>query len=778
MKQSGAQLVEPIRPSEGAAHKLHVSGWGLGTQARPRGVRQEVFSCPTAFTLLQCEPMSKSSPLLQNATSPPADPSRVSRVASVALSFAILLSSITTLTVGFSAEAQAMELTCERIPGLLNTFLHKHIRFRHLNDELRERAIDAYIKRLDSSKTLYTSGEAKVLKSSLKGVFFDVGSGECSSLEEIQKDIVTRYQKMLEFVTAYIGSDEYELDPDLELVIDPDKRSRPKNEEQQHALFRKLIQFQMSNYLSTDMPLDEAKKKLIHRYELSLKRAEEFDQEDTYSQFLDAFATALDPHSNYFSDENNEDFKIQMGLSLIGIGVALSSRDGYSIVEKVIPGGAAHRVGQLLPNDKVIAVAQDGEEAVDVIDMDLRKVVRLIRGERHTKVHLTILRQSPKTERFVVTIKRDQVNLEEQAAKLTFEPITIDGKEEKLAIIDLPSFYGGRDPSERKSSTDLRMLLREAAEANAVGLLLDLSRNGGGLLDTARDIAGFFIREGGVVAVKDEYGKVQVLRDDDPRILFDGPMVVLTSRISASASEIVAGAMKDYNRAILVGDDHTFGKGTVQTLVPLPPGLGALKVTTALFFRPGGNSTQHSGVMSDIVLPSPFNTNDFGESNQTYALESAEIAPFLEGTANLVDTGDETSAAYLPVSKELVSELTRLSAARVAESEEFAEVQRKLQEAEERAGIIRLSEMMKENEEAEAEETAKADVKNKDGEVTDGAAKEGAPDDAVAVEEEPEVPTIQRVEAIEILRDYVRLSRLASQETLTAELRKPAPDEL
>jgi carboxyl-terminal processing protease len=721
---------------------------------------------------------------------------------------AMLLPSVVTI---FPAPASAMELTCERIPGLLNTFLHKHIRFRHLNDELRERAIDAYIKRLDSSKTLYTAGEADVLKKSLKGIFFDVGSGECSSLEEIQKDIVSRYQSMLDFVTGYVGADTYELDPNVELVIDPDKRSRPKNEAQQHALYQKLIHFQMSNYLSTDMELTEAKEKLIHRYELTLKRATEFDNEDTYSLFLDAFATALDPHSSYFSQETNEDFKIQMGLSLIGIGVALSSRDGYSIVEKVIPGGAAHRVGELLPNDKVIAVAQDGEEAVDIIDMDLRKVVRLIRGERHTKVHLTILRQSPKTERFVVTIERDQVNLEEQAAKLTFEPIMIDGKEEKLAIIDLPSFYGGRDPTERKSSTDLRNLLREAADAKAVGLLLDLSRNGGGLLDTARDIAGFFIREGNVVAVKDEYGNVQHLRDDDPRILFDGPMIVLTSRISASASEIVAGAMKDYHRAVLVGDDHTFGKGTVQTLVPLPPGLGALKVTTALFFRPGGDSTQHSGVTSDIVLPSPFNTPDFGESNQTYALEAAEIAPFLETSANLVSGGDKTSTAYEPVSKEIVSELIKRSAARIADNEDFADVTRKLQESKDRAGIIRLSEIMKENEEAEREEAAKAEANKTDdnieGEIDDSiddniddnvddnvddkvddkvkgdassedaeSEKDAAP--AAAEKEEPEEPTIQRVEAIEILRDYVQLSRSSSPETLTAELRKPASDEL
>ncbi|MCP4039763.1 MAG: tail-specific protease [bacterium] len=664
----------------------------------------------------------------------------------------------------FANPASSMELTCERIPGLLNTFLHKHIRYRHLNDELRTRAVDAYIKRLDSSKTLYTTGEADVLRASLKGIFFDVGSGECASLEEIQKDIVNRYVAMLEFVEAYVRSDDYAIDPDIELVIDPDKRARPRNLEQQHALFRKLVQFQMSNYLSSDATPAEAKDRLVHRYELTVKRAKEFDREDIYSLFLDAFASALDPHSNYMSNDNNEDFKIQMGLSLIGIGVGLSSRDGYSVVEKVIPGGAADKVGELRPKDKVIAVAQDGGDPVDVIDMDLRKVVRLIRGERHTIVHLTILRQNPKTERFVVSIKRDKINLEEQAASLSFEAIEIDGKQEKLAVIDLPSFYGGRNPSERKSSTDLRDLLRQAAESNAAGLLLDLSRNGGGLLDTARDIAGFFIREGGVVAVKDEYGKVMVMQDDDPDILFDGPMVVLTSRISASASEIVAGAMKDYGRAILVGDDHTFGKGTVQTLVPLPPGLGALKVTTALFFRPGGNSTQHAGVASDIVLPSPFNSDDFGESNQTYALESAKIPPFLDPNANLDESGPIPGDFYAPVTPELVAQLAQLSAERIATSEEFAEVGRKLEEADARGGIIRLSEILKENEDAEAE-----------AEGSDDTQAETAEEDEEAEKDEP---TIQRTEAIEILRDYVRLTRAQPSATLAAEVHKAAADEM
>jgi carboxyl-terminal processing protease len=694
---------------------------------------------------------------------------------------AALASTVTAcLLLTVSTPARAVDLTCERIPLLLNNFLRKHIRFRHLNDELRQRAIETYVKRLDPSKTLYTAAETQALKTSLRGIFFDVGSGECGRLEEIQTDIVLRYVGMKDYIETYVSDENYAVDPQVEIVIDPDKRAHPRTSEQQESLYAKLVHFQMSNYLSTGISLDEAKRKLIHRYELMVKRAKEFDRTDIYTSFLDSFATAMDPHSNYLSAEVLEDFQIQMGLSLDGIGVKLSSRDGYSVVEDIIPGGAADRVNQLVPKDKVIAVAQKEGEFVDVIDMDLRKVVRLIRGERGTTVRLSILRQAPSTERFVVDIVRDKINLDEQAAQIYFEDIELDGKKAKLAVIDLPSFYGGRDPTERQSSTDLRRLLEQANEAGAVGLLLDLSRNGGGLLETARDISGYFIREGGIVAVKDDlqtstFDRAQVLRDDDPKILFDGPMVVLTSRISASASEIVAGAMKDYRRAIIVGDDHTFGKGTVQTMVPLPPGLGALKVTTALFFRPGGRSTQHSGVDSDIVMPSLFNTDDFGEANQTYSLESATIDPFLDGGANLNRSTTDETAYYAQVTPEVVAQLAALSAERVAASEDFAEVTRKLDESKERGGVIRLSEILKENDQKEqsddksgAESDAESDDKEvipseASGDEPTGSASETGDSASASTEDrrkrgEDEEPSIQRSEALHILEDYVRLS--------------------
>jgi carboxyl-terminal processing protease len=589
--------------------------------------------------------------------------------------------------------AAADGLTCDRVPELLKAYLNKHYSFRYLNDELRTRTVDSYIKRIDPSKSLFLVDEEAALQQKLQGVFHDIRRGDCMALLEIRSDVIERYKEVEVFVTEFVGSDDYELDTDVDLIIDPDKRARPRTEEDQKDLYRRLVHFQMSNYLSNGEDLAEAKRKLIHRYELMTRRAMEQDEKDVYGAFLDSFATALDPHSNYFTAEAVEDFKIGMELSLEGIGVALTSRDGYSVVEKVIPGGAADKLGRLEPQDKIIAVAQAEGEFVDIIDMDLRDVVRLIRGKRGTTVRLSILRNAEATERFIVSIVRDEIKLEDQAAALRFEQVEDgDGKPLKLAVLELPSFYGGRNPTERQSSRDMRDLLRKVKEEKADGLLLDLSRNGGGLLDNSVEIAGFFIRNGGVVAVKDTYSKVQVLPDPDDSLLYDGPMVLLTSRVSASASEIVAGAMKDYRRAIIVGDDHTFGKGTVQSMVNLPQDLGALKVTTALFFRPGGTSTQHKGVRADIVFPSIYSANELGEKHQDYSLPGQSIEAFLPPSPTLSSTDPRP---WRPVTPESVAKLAELSRKRIEESEEFAEILEQIAETEQRNGVLHLADIHK-----------------------------------------------------------------------------------
>jgi carboxyl-terminal processing protease len=345
---------------------------------------------------------------------------------------------------------------------------------------------------------------------------------------------------------------------------------------------------------------------------------------------------------------------------------------------------------------------------VDIIDMPLREAVALIRGKAGSRVNLTILREGETTERFNVAIVRDKIDLEEQAASLRFEEREVDGRKLKLAVLDLPSFYGDSDPTQRQCTKDVERLLQRVDEEQAHGLLLDLSRNGGGLLQHAVTVSGFFLRSGAIVAIENSEGGRQIQRDHDRALLYAGPLVVLTSRVSASASEILAGALKDYRRAVVVGDDHTFGKGTVQTVSTLPPGEGALWITTQLFYRPGGLSTQHGGVASDVVIPSLLAGEDYGEKNQPYSIPAQETTPFLSETVN----GDRPEAHWKPVDQAVLAELVRRSQARLERNPDFVELRRKLAERAKRPARVEVAEFLAEREEQLAGSEDSADAQS------------------------------------------------------------------
>ncbi|MEN8183495.1 MAG: S41 family peptidase, partial [Myxococcota bacterium] len=586
-------------------------------------------------------------------------------------------------------EARA-SLTCDKIPQLAGHFLRKHVTRRELDEELVSRTAQAYLDRIDPSKTLLLRPEAEAIEGSFAAVFEGAETGNCQPLLAIHSTVVERYGDLEGKVRTVLNTEDFAIDPETRLVIDPDERGRPETEEERNALLRRQIDFQLANYLSAGTSLEESKERLVHRYELFTRRAREFDMDDLYAMFLDAFASSLDPHSNYLSADALEDFQIAMTLSLEGIGVALSSRDGYSIVERVLPGGAADREGTLRPGDRIIGVAQNDQTSVDIIDMALRDVVRMIRGPRNTPVSLTVLREGKSTERLEVVIVRDTIDLEEQAAKLRFETVPGEGREYKLAVLELSSFYGDRDPSKRQCADDVARLLAEVKEQGADGMVLDLSRNGGGLLDYAVEISGFFVREGGIVAVRERGGPTEVHEDPHDDVRYSGPMVVLTSRASASASEILAGALQDYDRAVVVGDDHTFGKGTVQTVQQLGPDLGALKVTTAMFYRPGGASTQREGVNSDVRIPSLFNTDRFGEASQPYALQPRNIRPFASERANAKSSGQH----FVPITDEVLADLTQRSRARVDGSDEFQAILGELAKSEESGSTVHVAEIL------------------------------------------------------------------------------------
>lgn len=378
----------------------------------------------------------------------------------------------------------------------------------------------------------------------------------------------------------------------------------------------------------------EAVRERYKQYKLLVES--NYDAETLLQRYLSAFTRSYDPHSDYLSPRSVEDFGINMSLSLVGIGATLRSEDGAAKIMQLIAGGPAEQDGRLQAGDKIIAVAQDEEEPVSILYWPLSKTVRIIRGEKGTRVVLTVIPAGDTTGSRTKTIDlvRDEVKLEAQAAKGEVRELTIPGGNPyRVGILTLPEFYADFDgvragnKEARRASADVRRILNEFSTNRVDGVVLDLRNNGGGSLTEAIDIAGLFIPLGPVVQVREQRG-VQVLPDTDPSTSYSGPLIVLVNRLSASASEIVAAALQDYGRAVIVGDSKTHGKGTVQTVYPLSrlnDELGSLKVTTASFYRIEGGSTQLKGVIPDVVLPSLYDALEIGEEFLPNALPWSQV---------------------------------------------------------------------------------------------------------------------------------------------------------
>ncbi len=589
-----------------------------------------------------------------------------------------------------SSSAFPVALQCKILPTMFGIYLKNHYSAKKLTPQLKERTIDQFIKEIDPSKNLLLKADVDSIRPKLLGMFESMNGGDCGTLKTAYGLMAERAKENEAFAKEFLGKD-YKLDETVELALDPRKREHPKTLEERKALLRKLIHFQMSNYLLTDMKMPEAKKQLIHQYELVAKRIRDRSEEAKLEGFAEAFAQALDPHSSFMSRDSMEDFQIQMELSLEGIGAVLRSQNGFTVIESLIKGGGAEKSKMLRSQDKITAVAQATGKAVSVIDMDLRDVVKLIRGKKGTTVKLTILRQDEETKSFEVAIVRDKISIEEQAAKIRYVNQTVGGKKLKLGIIDLPSFYGSGKKGTRSSSADVRKLLVQAKAKKVNGIVLNLASNGGGLLEEAVNISGLFINRGAVVATKASDASEEILNDEENGVAYAGPMVVLISRASASASEILAGALRDYKRAVIVGSDHTFGKGTVQAVANLPLNIGGMKVTTGMFFLPGGNSTQHAGVTSHVQLPPTFNDTEVGEKTLDYSLPEQAIKPFLSQDAN----SSQADQKWEPISDSVVKSLAEKSKARVSKSAKFAEMSKKVEESKKNEGILKLAEIRK-----------------------------------------------------------------------------------
>ncbi len=441
---------------------------------------------------------------------------------------------------------------------------------------------------------------------------------------------------------------DFDFTTDSTYELDRSKLDWPKTTAEADSLWENRLRFELLQELLNDDSLDEARTKVAKRYDRLLKNLDDFQAGDVVEVFLTAIGSLYDPHSTYFSPDAYDEFSINMRLQLFGIGALLSVEEDVCTIKEIIPGGPADLSRLLKPNDKILAVAQETGDYVEVVGMKLRRIVQMIRGEKGTKVRLLIqpADAADAAVRKEIALLRDLINLDSARAHgAIFQLPDAQGKLQPYGVITLPTFYGrdSRDSKDQNSATDdIAILIERLQEQGIKGLVLDLRRNGGGLLGEAVSLTGLFISSGPVVQIKSYAGEVKIDEDEDTDIAYDGPLVVLTSRYSASASEIVAGALQNYGRAVVVGDSSTHGKGTVQTVIEMGNVVtqladsgepsGASKVTVQKFYLPNGASTQLKGVVPDITIPSIEEFLPIGEQDLPHALPWDEISPsFFDG---------------------------------------------------------------------------------------------------------------------------------------------------
>ncbi len=513
-----------------------------------------------------------------------------------------------------------------------------HYTHQALNDEISKKFLKTYLELLDFSHLFFTQQDVATLTSKY-GVTLDddVLLGNLKPAYEIYDLYTKRVDDRVAKVKEFLNKEpEYKSDASIELSRQ--KAPWPKDEAEADEIWRGRIASELLQEHLSEHPIEPGPKLIARRYERLARNVHEQDKDEQVKLFLDALAQAYDPHSEYLSKADLKNFSINMGLSLVGIGAMLRTEDSYAKIESLVPGGPAQTDGRLKVGDRITAVAQGNGEFNDVRDMRLDKVVEQIRGKKGTKVRLLVIpADSPDpSKRKTVELVRDEIKLKDQEARAD---IIIkkneNGEPVKLGWITLPSFYADMDRHQKSTTKDVLALLKRLKKENISGLIVDLRRNGGGSLEEAISLTGLFLKSGPVVQTKGSNGNIVVSSDPDPGIAYSGPMIVLTSRQSASASEIFAAALQDYGRALIVGDKNTFGKGTVQTILEIGRFTsllgsrsqedGALKLTIQKFYRVAGGSTQLHGVASDIILPTLSDLPEFGEGALKNCLAYDEV---------------------------------------------------------------------------------------------------------------------------------------------------------
>ena len=545
---------------------------------------------------------------------------------------------------------------------------NNHYRKLRLNDSLSSAILDRYVKELDNNKSYFIASDLKDFEKYRFKIDDLTRNENIEPAYEIYNVFRKRYKERMEYVLRNLIDQEFDYSVDEYYETDRDKEPWAKSVSELNDIWRKTIKNQALGLKLTGKKQEEIKDLLKKRYERFVKSVSQFSGEDVFSVYMNSITEAYDPHTNYLSPKASALFKQSMSLSLEGIGAQLQTENDYTKIVKILPGGPAEKSGLIQNNDLIIGVAQgkDGE-MVDVIGWRIDEVVKLIKGPKGTTVRISFLPSltgvnGPSTE---VTLVRDKIKLEDQAAKKSTINYQSNGRNLKLGVINLPGFYMDFEeyqkgnPEYRSTTRDVKRLIGELQTEGVDGIVMDLRNNGGGSLAEAIDLAGLFIKDGPVVQVKNSTGKVELGLDDDKQVVYSGPLVVLTNRFSASASEIFAGAIQDYHRGVIVGES-TYGKGTVQTVLDLnrfitdgKEEVGELKLTFQKFYRVTGSSTQNKGVSPDIKLPSALSSSQYGESSSPSALPWDVINP--TSFQKVLDVNDKVLAgltkAYLDRSK-------------------------------------------------------------------------------------------------------------------------------
>ena len=558
-----------------------------------------------------------------------------------------------------------MPVHAETTRNITDALASRHYVSTTLDDALSTKIYAAYLEDLDPSKSYFLASDIAEFDSLRLQLDDALSRGDVTPAYRIfnryHQRVIDRFEQVITMLEA--GLDQFDFTINEALPLERKEEPWATTPEELDELWRKRVKNAVLNLKLSDKETDKIQDVLLKRYRNRLTRTLQTNSEDVFQLYMNSFTRTYDPHTQYFSPRTSENFNINMSLSLEGIGAVLQQEDEFTKVVSLVPAGPADKSRQIYPDDRIVAVGQgpDGE-MVDVIGWRLDEVVQLIRGKKDTIVKLDVIPANAKDSTIkVVNIVRNTVKLEEQSAKSEIIEVEQFGRKHKIGIIDIPTFYvdfqalqeGNKD---YKSTTrDVQELLVSLMAEGVEGVVIDLRDNGGGSLQEARTLTGLFIDRGPTVQVRNNGNRVDILNDRDIRTVYAGPLGVLVNRLSASASEIFAGAIQDYDRGVIIGN-QTFGKGTVQTLLPLNQ--GQLKLTAAKFYRISGESTQHKGIVPDVDFPLDYDPESIGESTLASPLPWDKI--------------QATSYRAKSNVSQLKTELIRLHNARVKTDPEFA----------------------------------------------------------------------------------------------------------